>query len=78
MKTLAEAFHHTLQDIYYAENALVKALPKVAAAAGSPEFKTLVEAHLAETKKQVTILNEVFVLLKESPLVRNATPSRGC
>jgi ferritin-like metal-binding protein YciE len=67
MKTLAEAFHHTLQDIYYAENALVKALPKVAAAAGSPEFKTLVEAHLAETKKQVTILNEVFVLLKEKP-----------
>jgi len=32
MKTLADAFHHTLQDIDYAENALTKALPKVAAA----------------------------------------------
>lgn len=68
MKTLAEAFHHTLQDIYYAENALVKALPKVAAAAESPEFKALVEAHLAETKQQVKILNEVFALLKEKPV----------
>lgn len=68
MKTLAEAFHHMLQDIYYAENALVKALPKVAGAAVSPEFKALVEAHLAETKKQVNILNEVFALLKEKPV----------
>ena len=33
MKTLAEAFHHTLQDLYYAEAALTKALPKVASAA---------------------------------------------
>jgi ferritin-like metal-binding protein YciE len=29
MKTLADAFEHTLQDVYYAENAIVKALPKV-------------------------------------------------
>ena len=28
MKTLADAFEHTLQDIYYAENALTKALAK--------------------------------------------------
>lgn len=27
--TLADAFHHTLQDVYFAEHALVKALPKV-------------------------------------------------
>jgi hypothetical protein len=29
MKTLADAFEHTLQDVYYAENAITKALPKV-------------------------------------------------
>ena len=68
MKTLAEAFHHTLRDIYYAENALIKALPKVASAAVNPEFRALVEAHLVETKKQVTILNEVFALLKQKPV----------
>ena len=33
MKTLAEIFEHTLQDVYYAENAITKALPKVAKAA---------------------------------------------
>lgn len=60
MKTLAEAFEHTLQDIYYAENALTKALPKVAKAAGSAELKKAVEAHLAETKDHVKILDKVF------------------
>ncbi len=60
MKTLADAFHHTLQDIYYAETALTKALPNVAKAAGNAEFKTLVQAHLAETKQQIVILDKVF------------------
>ena len=60
MKTLAEAFHHTLKDIYFAENALIKALPKVAKAAGSADLKAAVEAHLAETKEQVTLLKQVF------------------
>lgn len=32
MKSLADIFEHTLQDIYYAENAITKALPKVAKA----------------------------------------------
>lgn len=60
MKTLADAFHHTLQDIYYAETALTKALPNVAKAAGNAEFKALVLAHLAETKEQIAILDKVF------------------
>lgn len=60
MKTLAEAFEHTLQDVYYAEKALVKALPKVADAAGSADLKAAVKHHLAETKEQVAILDKVF------------------
>lgn len=60
MKTLADAFHHTLKDIYYAENALTKALPNVAKAAGSADLKKAVEHHLDETKKQITILKKVF------------------
>lgn len=67
MKTLAEAFNHTLQDIYFAENALIKALPKVAGAAISPAFKALVEEHLAETKQQALILDKVFALTKQKP-----------
>lgn len=60
MKTLADAFHHTLKDIYYAENALTKALPKVIAASASPELKVAVELHLNETKEQIKILDKVF------------------
>ena len=60
MKTLEDAFYHTLKDIYFAENALIKALPKVAKAAGSAQLKSTVEAHLAETKEQVDLLKKVF------------------
>lgn len=60
MKTLDEAFEHTLQDVYYAENALTKALPKVAKAAKNAELKKAVEAHLAETKEQIKLLEKVF------------------
>lgn len=60
MKTLSEAFEHTLKDIYYAENALTKALPKVAKAATSKKLKDAVESHLAETKEQIKILDKVF------------------
>ena len=67
MKTLADAFHHTLQDIYYAENALTKALPKVASAAKNADFKALVQAHLAETKQQIKILDKVFATIKQKP-----------
>ena len=65
MKTLAEAFHHTLQDIYYAEQALTKALPKVASAAKNAEFKALVTEHLAETKEQIKLLDKVFAAIGE-------------
>lgn len=67
MKTLAEAFHHTLKDIYFAETALTKALPNVAKAAGSADLKKAVEAHLDETKKQITILQDVFKAIGEKP-----------
>lgn len=67
MKTLAEAFHHTLQDIYFAENALTKALPKVAGAATNAEFKGLVQAHLIETRHQIEILDKVFASIKQKP-----------
>ncbi|ESZ14974.1 hypothetical protein X735_15365 [Mesorhizobium sp. L2C085B000] len=60
MKTLADIFEHTLQDIYYAENAITKALPKVAAAANDAKLKKAAEDHLAETKGQIKKLEQVF------------------
>lgn len=60
MKTLQEAFEHTLQDIYWAENALHKALPKVSKSVGNAELKKALDDHLKETKGHIAILEDVF------------------
>jgi ferritin-like metal-binding protein YciE len=49
-----------LSDIYDAEHQLLKALPKMAKAAESPELKEAFEGHLDETKGQVARLEKVF------------------
>ncbi|TKW67377.1 MAG: DUF892 family protein [Paracoccus denitrificans] len=67
MKTLAEAFEHTLKDVYYAENAILKAGPKVAKAVGNAELKKAIEAHMTETKEQVSMLKEVFKAIDVTP-----------
>ena len=60
---LEEFFVDGLKDIYYAEKALTKALPKMQKAATSPELKAAVTDHLEVTKKQITRLEEVFTSL---------------
>ena len=60
MNTLADAFEHTLKDVYYAENALTKALPVVIENVTHAEFKQALKDHLVETKDQIKILNKVF------------------
>jgi ferritin-like metal-binding protein YciE len=60
IKTMDDLFVHTLQDIYYAENQILKSLPKMIEKAGSPELKQAFEAHLGETKGQVQRLEQVF------------------
>lgn len=60
MKTLSDAFEHTLQDIYYAENALTKALPKAQDAATGKKLKDAIAEHLEETKEQIKLLDKVF------------------
>ncbi len=60
MKTLSDAFEHTLQDIYWAEQALAKALPKVEDAANGKHLKDAISAHLDETKGHIKTLEKVF------------------
>lgn len=60
MKTLNDAFEHTLQDIYWAENALSKALPKVSKAVGNADLKAAFDDHLKETKGHIKTLEKVF------------------
>jgi len=56
---LEELLVDELRDLYSAENQLVKALPKMAKGATSPELKRAIERHLEETKRQVERLNQV-------------------
>jgi ferritin-like metal-binding protein YciE len=63
--TLHDAFIDELRDAYDAEKQITKALPKMAKAASSPELRAAFEAHLEETRDQITRLEEVFGTLDE-------------
>lgn len=65
IKSLSDLFLHTLQDVYFAENLLVKKLPTMASAASSAPLKTLFEDHLAETRTHVSRLKTIFDKLGE-------------
>lgn len=62
-KTLDDLFLDTLKDIYYAEKQILKALPKMAKAAQSPELKAGFEQHMQETEGHVDRLEQVFELI---------------
>lgn len=61
---LMQLFEDSLKDIYWAENALVKALPKMVKKATSEELNEALTSHLEETKAQVSRLEKVFSLIK--------------
>src|ERR1700704_1722419 len=60
IKTMNDLFVHQLQDIYYAEKQLVKALPKMAEKATDKQLRQGFLTHLDETKIHVQRLERVF------------------
>ena len=62
IKTMDDLFVHTLRDIYYAENQILKALPTMIEKATSEQLRAGFETHLRETKGQVARLEQVFKL----------------
>src|SRR5438477_1725514 len=60
IKTMDDLFVHTLRDIYYAENQIVKALPDMIEKATDPQLKQGFQSHLAETKNHVKRVEQVF------------------
>lgn len=60
IKTMDDLFVHQLQDVYYAEKQILKALPKMIDKATSPELKAGFKQHLTETEGQVERLERVF------------------
>jgi ferritin-like metal-binding protein YciE len=63
IKTMNDLFMHQLQDIYYAEKQLVKALPKMAGKATDKQLKQGFLTHLDETQTHVQRLEQVFQML---------------
>ena len=66
IKTLGDLLTHALQDIYYAEQQIVKNLPTMAQKATNPELKAAFQKHLAESQGHVKRLEQVFQNLGES------------
>lgn len=67
MESLNELFEETVRDIYYAEKKILKALPKMAKKATSPDLAAAFDAHIEETEGQVERLEEIFELLGKAP-----------
>jgi ferritin-like metal-binding protein YciE len=77
LESLRELLVDELKDLYSAENQLVKALPKMAKAAASPELKAAFEEHLEETKGQVDRLVTIFEQLEGSPKGKKCKAMEG-
>ncbi len=60
-----ELFLHELGDLLFAENTLIKALPKLAKEASDAELQKGFESHLEETKRHVANLKQVFEVVGE-------------
>ena len=67
IKSMEDLFLHTLQDVYYAENQIVKSLPKMIEKSTNRELASGLRNHLAETEQQVSRLDQVFKALGQTP-----------
>ena len=63
IKTMDDLFLFTLQDIYYAENKIVKSLPNMIKEASETQLRVGLQSHLRETEGHVKRLEQVFQLL---------------
>ena len=66
-KDLKALFLHQLKDTYFAENAILKALPQMAEAAESEELRGAFAVHLKETEGQVRRLEQIFQMVGAKP-----------
>lgn len=76
-KTLADAFHETLKDIYYAETQSVRSLKKLAKAASDLELKQAFEKHGRESAAQLDRLEQVFESISKKPRSKTSEAIQG-
>jgi len=76
-KDLKDLFEDSLKDIYWAEKALSKALPKMQKNATDPKLKKAIGDHLEETKEQITRLEGCFKSLKKKAQAKKCDAMQG-
>lgn len=76
-KTLADAFHETLKDIYFAEKQSVKACKKSAKAATAPELKQAFEQHGEESTHHLERLAQVFEIFGKPARTKTCEAMQG-
>ncbi|TRW24409.1 ferritin-like domain-containing protein [Flavobacterium zepuense] len=74
---LKELFIDSLKDIYWAEKALVKALPKMAKNATTPNLIEGINNHTAETEEQIARLEQVFTLIGKKAVAKKCEAMDG-
>lgn len=74
---LGKLFEDELRDIYWAEKALAKALPKMAKNATSEELVAAIETHLEETEEHVNRCEQIFKLLGKEPRGKKCEAMEG-
>jgi ferritin-like metal-binding protein YciE len=77
METLEDLFEDGLRDIYYAEKAILKSLPKMAKKAGHEELKEAFNEHVQMTNKQVQRLEQVFQMIGVKPRAKKCPAMDG-
>jgi ferritin-like metal-binding protein YciE len=77
MKTLQDLFLDALADLYYAEQQLEKALPKMAKAATHEDLKAAFESHLIETAGHVEKCEQIFEVFGEKPKTKRCPAILG-
>ncbi|WP_462251143.1 YciE/YciF ferroxidase family protein [Ferruginibacter sp.] len=76
-KQLEDLFEDSLKDIYWAEKALTKALPKMQKNATSPKLKKAIADHLSQTVEHVTRLEECFESIGKKPVAKKCDAMEG-
>lgn len=77
LDSLKDLYIDELRDLYNAENQLVKALPKIAKGASTPELQSAIGHHLEETKGQVNRLETIFRELGVNPKGKRCRAMEG-
>jgi ferritin-like metal-binding protein YciE len=75
--SLRDVYIEQLKDLHSAETQLLKALPKMAEAATSPELAHGFKSHLEQTKGHVHRLEKIFHTLDEKPEGRTCKAMKG-